>query len=173
MKKFYNIFLKLIHNLFLRIHHNYYKVFLPKAQWKSLCEKVVNSSIVMEKFFCSWDIPNDYLKLIVPVYDDCKSITEQNGEQIKCPMTIGNNKPVENCSFIAWFEDYFPSIYSLCVCPWTHTRLCVWYLDSMQEVGCQSSHAGLLVQKAKPEEPPTTLSHRTFFKMTSKRMSFF
>lgn len=80
----------------------------------------------MEKFFCSWDIPNDYLKLIVPVYDDSKSITEQNDEQIKCPMTIGNNKPVESCSFIAWFEDYFPSIYSLCVCPWTHTHVCVF-----------------------------------------------
>lgn len=52
MKKFYNIFLKLIHNLFLRIHYNYYKVFLPKAQWKSLCENVVNSLIIMEKFFC-------------------------------------------------------------------------------------------------------------------------
>ena len=35
MKKFYNIFLKLIHNLFLRIPYSYYKVFLPKAQWKS------------------------------------------------------------------------------------------------------------------------------------------
>ena len=52
MKKFYNIFLKLIHNLFLRIPYSYYKVFLPKAQWKSLCEKVVISLIIMEKFFC-------------------------------------------------------------------------------------------------------------------------
>ena len=51
MKKFYNIFLKLIHNLFLRIHYNYYKVFLPKAQWKSLCEKVVISLIIWKSFF--------------------------------------------------------------------------------------------------------------------------
>ena len=52
MKKFYNIFLKLIHNLFLRIPYSYYKVFLPKAQWKSfVCGSFEFFRYKLEKFY--------------------------------------------------------------------------------------------------------------------------
>lgn len=33
-------------------------------------------------------------------------------------------KPIEHCSFITWFEDYFPSIYSVCVCVGVHAHTC-------------------------------------------------
>lgn len=77
-------------------------------------------------------------------------------------------KPMEHRSFITWFQHYFPSIYSVC-----------GYLCGAGALELQIGHwlpllhTGILVPKAKPEEPPPSLSHRTFFKTSSKRMSFF
>lgn len=77
-------------------------------------------------------------------------------------------KPMEHHSFITWFQHYFPSIYSVC-----------GYLCGAGALELQIGHwlpllhTGILVPKAKPEEPPPSLSHRTFFKTSSKRMSFF